>query len=115
MYTCGEFTNFSIADVSRFERWMKKWCKQVRDPHGRDPGRSMLVFNKEDLRAEGTHYEEVHDKQVFHYHVLPNITLEYIIISGSMCVLTKVYETITESALYRIPENWHNIEVWHAT
>ena len=113
MYTCGEFTSFSIAEVPRFERWMKKWCEHVSSTHG--CSMSMLVFNKEDLRAEGTHYEEVQNNQVFHYHVLPNITLEYIIISGSMCVLTKVWETKTESALYRIPENWHNVEMWHAT
>ena len=113
MYTCGEYTTFSLSDVPEFERWMENWCKHVSKKHGRT--RSMLVFNKEDLRAEGKHYEEVHDKQVFNYHVLPNITLEYITITGSMCVLTKVYETVTKSALYRIPENWHNVELWHAT
>ena len=113
MYTCGGFTHFSIADVPRFERWMKKWCEHVSSIHGRSM--SMLVFNKEDLRTEGKHYEQVHNNQVFHYHVLPSITLEYITINGSMCILTKVYETVTESALYRIPENWHNVEMWHAT
>ena len=110
MYTRAEYTSFSIADVPRFERWMKKWCE-----HECIHGRSIIVFNKEDLLAKGTEYEEVKNNQVFYYNVLPNITLEYIIINGSMCVLTKVWETKTLSALYKIPENWHNVEMWHAT
>ena len=113
MYIGEEYKTFSISDVPEFESWMKDWCKHVSRIHGRS--KAMLVFNKEDLRAEGKHYKEVQDKQVFHYHVLPNITLEYITIIGSLCVLTKVYETVTKSALYRIPENWHNVEMWHAT
>ena len=90
MYTCSEYTHFSITDVNRFERWMTKWCKQECIP-----GRSMIVFNKEDLAVEGKHTEGYENNQHFHYHALPNITLEYIIISGSMCILTRVWENKT--------------------
>ena len=110
MYTCGEYTQFSLTDVSKFERWMRKWCKKECIP-----GRSMIVFNKEDLVVEGKHTEEIKDNQVFYYHALPNITLEYIIISDSMCVLTKVWENRTLSVMYNIPKKWHNLELWHAT
>ena len=110
MYTCGEYTSFSITDVPRFERWLKKWCE-----HAGIHGRSVLVFNKEDLRVEGNHYRVVENGQICYRNSLPNITLEYIIISGNMCVLTKVWETKTLSALYRIPTSWHNVEMWHAT
>ena len=110
MYTCSGYTHFSITDVSKFERWMCKWCRQE-CIHGR----SMIVFNREDLVVEGKHTEGEENNQVYHYHILPSITLEYIIISGSMCILTKVWENTTLSVLYNIPNKWHNVEVWHAT
>ena len=110
MYTCGGYTQFSITDVSKFERWMMKWCKKECIP-----GLSMLVFNKEDLMVEGKHTEVESDDHVFHYHILPNITMEYIIIGESMCILTKVWENKTLSVLYNIPNKWHNVELWHAT
>lgn len=109
MYTCGEYKSFSLTDVSRFERWMCKWCKKE-CIHGR----SMIVFDLESLVVEGKHTTEVKDAQTFHYHILPNITLEYIILNKNMCVLTKVWENKTLDVLYRIPEKWYNVEVWHA-
>ena len=77
----------------------------------------MIVFNKGDLVVEGKHAEEVKDNQLFHYHILPNITLEYITISKSMCILTRVWENNTDPlrVLYNIPENWRNVALWHAT
>ena len=110
MYINGEYTQFSLTDVHRFERWMLKWCTKV-CTHGR----SMIVFDYNSLKVEGKHTIEVKDNQAFHHYVLPNITMEFIFISKNMCVMTKIWETKTLSALYRIPESWHNVEVWPAT
>ena len=110
MYIGDEYTQFSLTDVRRFERWLCKWCSQE-CTHGR----SMIVFDNDTLKVEGTRTIEVIENQVFHHLILPNITLRYIFISQNMCVLTKVWENITLSVLYNIPERWHNVEVWPAS
>ena len=110
MYLNSEYTHFSLTDVSRFERWMYKWCTQV-CIHGR----SMIVFDYNALMVNGEHAVEVKDNQVFHHYILPNLTLQFIFISKEMCVLTKVLENKTSNALYTIPDRWYNVELWPAT
>ena len=110
MYINDEYTQFSLTDISRFERWLCKWCSQE-CTHGW----SMIVFDDDSLKVEGKHTVEVKNNQVFHHLILPNITLKYIFISEHMCVLTKVWENQTLSVLYSVPERWQNVEVWPAT
>ena len=110
MYVNSEYTHFSLIDVTRFEKWLYKWCT-TECIHGR----SMIVFDRERLLVEGKRTTEVKDNQVFHYLALPNISLEYICVNKSMCILTKVWENKTLSVLYNVPKSWHNVEVWPAT
>lgn len=110
LYTNCIFNKFSINDQSKFERRLKKWCEEECMP-----GKSMLIFDKDTLLVGGEPTIETNGSQTLYKVVLSNITLSYICIIGSMCIMYKIWENKTQSVMYNMPQNWEGSELWLGT
>ena len=109
MYTLCHYERFSLTDVAKFERRLRKWCNEE-CMHGK----SMLIYDKPSLLVGGEPAIKNEEGQSFYQVVLPNITLDYICIVGSMCIMKRIWENKTHSVLYKMPEKWDNCELWLA-
>jgi len=108
MYCICDYENFSITDVGKFERRMRKFCNEANMP-----GKSMLIFDKSSLKVEGTP-EKIKEENGEYYKVeLPNISFTYTQIADSeMCIMHRVWENKTQSVLYNMPRTWDGTELW---
>ena len=108
MYCNCHYENFSLTDVGKFERRLKKWCNQE-CMHGK----SMLIFDKESLCVGGETTIEKKGDITYYKVVLPNITLVYTCVGETaMCIIHKIWENKTLSVLYNMPCNWDGTELW---
>ena len=107
LYTNCEFNRFSIEDVEKFERRLTKWCKDACMP-----GRSMIIFDRSSLKVGGEATLEEYGGETFYKIVLPNITLTYICIAPTMCIMHRIWENKTQSVMYNMPREWEKVELW---
>ena len=107
MYCNCTYTNFSLTDVGKFERRMTKWCTEECMQ-----GKSMLIFDKPSLVVGGAPTIEKIDGKIIYKVELPNITLSFISITETMCIMYKIWENKTQSVLYNMPLRWNGIELW---
>lgn len=108
MYVTCNYENFSITDVGRFERRIRKWCNEACMP-----GKSMLIFDKDSLLVGGEPEIEVNGITTYYKVVLPNITLTYICVAETaMCIMHRVWENRTQSVMYNMPLKWDGVELW---
>ena len=107
MHTNCQFERFSIEDEGKFERRLTYWCKNVCMR-----GKSMLIFDKSSLLVGGEATIESDGTKILYKVVLPNITLTYLCINNSMCIMYKIWENTTQSVLYNMPQKWEGPELW---
>ena len=108
LYMTCSYPKFSIEDVEKFERRMVNWCS-----YGCTKGVSMLIFDKEDLKVNGT-LETLHENNLpYQKLVLPQITLAYTHVQGTdMCIMYKIWDNQTQKVIYKMPSRWDGTELW---
>lgn len=109
MYPLCPYKNFSITDIGKFGRRLKKWCKEAYEP-----GKSMIIFDQVELLIDVKTTIENQDGREVYQVVLEDISFSYICISGSMCIMYKIWENKTQSVMYNMPLKWDGIELWVA-
>ena len=103
-----QFRNFSTKDAGSFEDLLTEWCTDWCSH-----GKSMLIFNRYSLRIEKEHVKDVIDNVPVYKVVLDNITFAYTCIAkSSMCIMYKIWENKTLSAMHNMPLTWENAELW---
>ena len=107
MYSNCFYEKFSITDVGKFERRMRKWCKEEYMP-----GKSMLIFDRPSLLVGGPPTTEKIDEKTVYKVELHNISLAFISITETMCIIYKIWEKNTQSVIYNMPHEWNGIELW---
>ena len=75
-------------------------------------GKSMLIFDRQSLLVGGEPTLESEETKTLYKVVLPNITLMYMCINGSMCIMYKILENKTQSVIYNMPQHWEGTELW---
>ena len=108
MYELCKYERFSMTDVAKFERRLKKWCTEACMP-----GKSMLVFDMTCLKIE-VEPQFFRDNTGEYYEVtLPNISFTYMRIADTaMCMMYKIWENDSQKILYRLPCVWDGSELW---
>lgn len=109
MYEVCGYERFSMTDVAKFERRLKKWCTEACMP-----GKSMLVFDRNCLKVGGEpeSFKDNYGRQYYEV-TLPNISFTYTRIADTaMCVVYKIWENDSQKILYRQPCVWNGSELW---
>ena len=108
MYNVCDFSKFSITDVEKFQRRIRKWCKEECMP-----GRSMLIFDQSSFKVGGEPVSYKDATGEYYKVVLSQISITYMRIADtSMCMMYRIWENKTESVMYNIPKKWDGTELW---
>lgn len=107
MYSMEWYKWISEKDVERFQRWLIQWSKEC----GKG---AVFLFDKSSLGVNTAYKIEGVDS--FHVIKLPRILVEYICITGEMCILRRVILTDSEpeKVIYKIPDSWNGTSPWYA-
>lgn len=97
-------------DTKRFEDEMIYWTQEVQQYYQN----SVRIFDKSNIfvgettRVEGENY--------IYCVKLPRLSIEYLCITGNMCILLKVTRTDGENyeILYEIHDTWEGTHLWYS-
>ncbi len=105
MYSMEWYIWFSEKDQYKFEDRLCRWAKQ----RGK---RAVMIFDRDSL-VVGTTMKVGENNYLVK---LPNSSIEYICITGNMCILRKIIrkDGESEALLYEMPDHWDGTTPWHA-
>ena len=108
MYPICIFPKFSTRDPEKFGNRLKKWCQETAYMHGR----CMLVFDSNELLAEGETVLVIQDGYEVYQKTLNEISFTYLHFAGQLCIMYKIWENKTQSVIYNMPMKWNGTEIW---
>ena len=107
---CLHVSSLYGENAKKFEEQMYMWAQYV----GRLQYKAVKVFDRNRLLVGET--TRANDAGNVYSVKISQLTIEYICISGDMCVFTKVSEVKdgVENVIYEIPDSWEGAHLWHS-
>ena len=97
-------------DVVRFENTIIQWTRTVKTHFSK----SVKLFDRNRILVGETIPVDV-NKGIYQLR-LSQISIEYICITGTMCILSKVTQNDgnKNKILYEIPNSWDDTNIWYS-